>query len=110
MAHAPQNTKRSKSCDLLQLLQGLTLGPPGPKKWAFGASRPQGSKEVEKSQRRVQKSKEVKFGHFRRFFDFFDPQGQETLGTHFRTFFRLWVRRAQMTPVAGEEDLKAKVT
>ena len=27
---------------------------------------------------------------------------------HFRIFFRLWARRAQMTPVAGEEDRKVR--
>ena len=46
------------------------------------------------------------FDSFGLFFDFFDPQAREAPGTHFRTSFRLWARRAQMTPVAGEEDRK----
>ena len=35
-------------------------------------------------------------------FELFGPRGREVPGTHFRTFFRLWARRAQMTPVAGK--------
>ena len=38
------------------------------------------------------------------FLDFFDPRGREAPGTHFRICFGLWARRAQITPVAGEED------
>ena len=39
-------------------------------------------------------------------FDFLGLRGREAPGTHFRLFLPLWARRAQMTPVAGPENLK----
>ena len=35
-------------------------------------------------------------------FRLFGPRVREGPGTHFRTLFQLWARRAQMTPVAGK--------
>ena len=57
-----------------------------------------------KSKKRVQKSNSQILTLF---CNFFDPQGREAPGTHFWIFFRLRARRAQMTPVAGEEDRNA---
>ena len=81
------------------------LGPSGPK--SRGREAP-GVEKVEKESKKSPKSpKIVNFGLF---FDFFDPRAGEATGTHFGTFFGLWARRAQMTPVAGEEDRKTRPT
>ena len=100
------------SCDLLRLLQG-SFGPFGPKvqkKPENGFPGPLGP-GGRKSRKRVEKESKTSKNSlfwtlFRLFFDFFDPRGWEAPGTHFRTFFGLWARTAQMTPVAGEEDRK----
>ena len=73
------------------------------RKWVPGAGR--------KSRKRVEKESKIAYFStfwtlFRLFFDFFDPRGREDPGTHFRTFFGLWARRTEVTPVAGEEDRK----
>ena len=96
-------------CDLLRLLQG-SFGPFGPKvqkksENGFpGPLGPGGRKSRKRVEKESKKSKNSQFWTlFRLFFDFFDPRGREPI---FRTFFGLWARRAQMTPVAGEEDRK----
>ena len=48
------------------------------------------------------KVKNSQYGTLFRLFRLF--RRREAPGTHFRLFFGLWARRAQMTPVAGEED------
>ena len=66
-------------------------------------------REGRRSRKRVEKeSKKSQNSQFWTLFRlFFNPRGREAPGTHFRTFFGLWARRAQMTPVAGEEDRNA---
>ena len=73
------------------------------RKWVPGPLGPGGRK----SRKRVEKEPKIDyFSTFWTLFRLFDPRGREVPGTHFRTFFGLWARRAQMTPVAGEEDRK----
>ena len=88
-------------CDLLRLLQG-SFGPFGPKvqkKSENGFPGPLGpgvekvEKESKKSRKRVQKAQKIV--NFGLFFDSFSTPGAESPP-----------RRAQMTPVAGEEDRK----
>ena len=75
---------------------------------SWGLSAP-GAENVEKESKKSPKL--TFFGPFGLFFDSFwtfstpgAESRREAPGTHFRTFFGLWARRAQMTPVAGEED------
>ena len=85
------------------------LGPSGPKlekslKMSSGAERRRGPKSRKLSRNGV-KNRLLFFtiwALFRLRFRLFGPRSREVSGTHFRTPFQLWARRAQMTPVAGK--------
>ena len=91
------------------LLQGL-LGPFGPKvekknsESDSRASRPRGSETVRNESKTSRNSlKIVVFDSFLdSILDFSEPWGRKAPPFHFRTFCRLWARRAQMTPVADQ--------
>ena len=69
--------------------------------WPFGPIWLEKESDLEKE------STSTGFQLFWLFFDsIFNFLNRQSPGTHFRTFFQLWARRAQMTPVAGKSFCK----
>ena len=84
------------------------LGPSGPKSKKSPKLGSRG-REGQKSRKRVEKESKIDYFWtfstlFRLFFDFSTPGAERPREPIFWLFFGLWARRAQMTPVAGEED------
>ena len=67
-----------------------------------------GPKSPKRSRKRVKIVEQESILVFDSVWDFLDPQGREALGTYFGLFWPLWAWGAQMTAVAGPENLKLR--